>query len=322
MTAPKLISIVAPVFNEEDGITAFAERLHAVVAGLDPDLMCEILYVNDGSADRSLEILRELALADPRVKVIDLSRNFGHQLAITAGIDHAHGEAVVVIDSDLQDPPEVIPGMIEQWRKGFKVVYGVRKRRAGESRFKLLTAKWFYRFLGRLSDTPLPHNAGDFRLLDRAVVEVLGGMREENRYLRGMVAWTGFAQTSVEYERDPRHAGASKYTLRKMLRLALDGITSFSEKPLRVAAQLGFLVTILALTWMVFILTNVVLSSDGVIEGWPSLMATILFIGGVQLLSIGILGEYLGRVYRESKHRPLYVVSERVNVDTPADDAS
>lgn len=313
----KLLSIVAPVYNEDDGVAAFAQRLLGVVEGLDPDLAWEVVFVNDGSTDRSLEILRELCLADVRLKVVDLSRNFGHQLAISAGIDHAAGDAVVIIDSDLQDPPEVVPEMVERWRKGFKVVYGVRSARAGESRFKLLTAKWFYRMLSRLSDTPLPYDAGDFRLLDRAVVEVLKGMREENRYLRGMVSWAGFPQTSVEYERDARHAGSSKYTLRKMIRLALDGLTSFSEKPLRVAAQLGFLVTLLALGWLVFILADVLLNPDAAIQGWPSLMATILFIGGVQLLSIGILGEYLGRVYRESKHRPLYVVSERVNLDEP-----
>lgn len=318
MTSPRLLSVVAPVFNEEDGIAAFVGRLTGALGALDPDLAWEVVFVNDGSTDRSLEILREISLTDGRFKVLDLSRNFGHQLAITAGIDHARGDAVVIIDSDLQDPPEVIVDLVAQWRKGFKVVYGVRGRRRGESRFKLFTAKWFYRFLGRLSDTPLPHNAGDFRLLDRAVVAVLSEMREENRYLRGMVSWVGFPQTSVEYERDPRRAGESKYTLRTMVRLALDGITSFSERPLRVASQLGFLVTLLALGWMAWILLDVAINPGSVIQGWPSLMATVLFIGGVQLLSIGILGEYLGRVYRESKRRPLYVVGERVNFDDPA----
>ncbi|HLG00219.1 MAG TPA: glycosyltransferase family 2 protein [Acidimicrobiia bacterium] len=316
-TATSLLSVVAPVYNEEAGLATFAERLVHVLDQLDSDLAWEVVFVNDGSTDRSIEILRELGLSEPRIKIVDLSRNFGHQLAITAGVDHAVGDAVVIIDSDLQDPPEVIADLVDQWRKGFKVVYGVRSRRSGENRFKLMTAKWFYRLLGRLSDTPLPHDAGDFRLLDRTVVAVLGEMREENRYLRGMVSWVGFPQTSVAYERGPRLAGASKYTLGKMVRFALDGITSFTERPLRLAAQLGFLVTVVAMAWMAWILIDVAIHPDAAIQGWPSLMATILFIGGVQLLTIGILGEYLGRVYRETKGRPLYVVGERINCGDP-----
>ena len=318
--ARPLVSIVSPVYCEEEGIEAFHRRAVAVLDQLEDRYDGEIVYVNDGSTDRSGELLRKFCQEDPRIRLVDLSRNFGHQLAITAGIDHARGDAVVLIDSDLQDPPEVIERLVEQWENGSKVVYGVRTARVGESRFKLVTAKGFYRLVNRLSDVQLPYDSGDFRLMDRQVVEVLRGMREENRYLRGMVAWVGFTQTGVPYERDPRLAGETKYTLRRMLRFAADGLTSFSEKPLRMATQLGLIIMALALAFMVWILIGFALDSQNAVRGWSSLMASILFLGGVQLLCVGVVGAYVGRVYRESKERPLYVVSEYVHV--PPDDGS
>ena len=228
----------------------------------------------------------------------------------SAGVDHAHGDAVVVIDSDLQDPPEVIPEMIQRWRDGFKVVYGVRTSRAGETRFKLLTSKIYYGLMDRISEVPLPRQAGDFRLLDRKVVDVLDQMPERNRYVRGMVAWVGFPQCAVEYERDARFAGSTNYTLGRMVRLALDGLTSFSDRPLRLATQLGVIVMALSFAVAAWTIVASVFDLGTSSRGWSSLMAVVLLLGGVQLLCIGVLGEYVGRVYRETKGRPLYVVNE------------
>jgi len=314
-----MISIVSPVFDEEAGIEEFHRRLGASIEGLAADLDFEIVYVNDGSVDRSLELLREIVADDDRVRVVDLSRNFGHQVALSAGVDHAHGDAVVVIDSDLQDPPEVIPEMIERWRKGFKVVYGVRVSRSGETRFKLLTSRLYYGLIDRVSEVPLPRQAGDFRLLDRAVVDVLDRMPERNRYVRGMVAWVGFPQCAVEYERDARYAGDTKYTASRMIRLGLDGITSFSDRPLRLATELGVVVTMLSFAFGLWIILASIIDPSGGSRGWPSLMAVVLFLGGVQLLCVGVLGEYVGRVYRETKGRPLYVVNTVIDPPGHAD---
>jgi polyisoprenyl-phosphate glycosyltransferase len=313
-----LVSIVSPVYQEEAGIEEFHRRLTSALDSLS-DLDLEIVYVNDGSTDRSFELLQGIVADDHRVRVVDLSRNFGHQVALSAGVDHARGAAVVVIDSDLQDPPEVIPEMIERWRKGFKVVYGVRASRSGETRFKLFTSKLYYGLIDRISEVPLPRQAGDFRLLDRTVVDVLAKMPERNRYVRGMVAWVGFPQCAVEYERDPRYAGETKYTLRRMVRLGLDGVTSFSERPLRLATQLGLVVMVLAFGFAAWTIGASIVDPDGTSRGWPSLMAVVLFLGGVQLLCIGVLGEYLGRVYRETKGRPLYVVGDIVDADHPGE---
>ena len=304
-----LVSIVSPVYQEEEGIEEFHRRLVAAMEGID-DLAFEVVYVNDGSKDRSLDLLEKIAADDGRVRVVDLSRNFGHQVALSAGVDHAVGDAVVVIDSDLQDPPEVIPEMIQRWRDGFKVVYGVRISRAGETRFKLLTSKIYYGLMDRISEVPLPHQAGDFRLLDRKVVDVLDQMPERNRYVRGMVAWVGFPQCAVEYERDPRFAGSTNYTLARMVRLALDGLTSFSDRPLRLATQLGVIVMALSFAVAGWTIIASLFNIGSTSRGWSSLMAVMLLLGGVQLLCIGVLGEYLGRVYRETKGRPLYVVNE------------
>jgi dolichol-phosphate mannosyltransferase len=244
--------------------------------------------------------------------VLSFSRNFGHQVAISAGIDAARGDAVVVIDADLQDPPEVIAEMYARWSEDNKVVYGVRTRRDGERPTKKLTARWFYRLLGRLSDTPMTADSGDFRLLDRLVVEALKGMREENRYLRGMVSWVGFTQCGVEYEREPRAAGETKYTWRRMLRFAADGITSFSDRPLRVAVQLGTLVTLTSFLYGGWLVIGKLINPDRSLPGYTSLLVAVLFLGGIQLLTIGILGSYIGRIYTETKRRPLYIVAETI----------
>lgn len=316
-----LVSVVSPVYQEEAGIEEFHRRLMACLRSLDGDLDHEVVYVNDGSTDRSLDLLQKLVADDHHVRVVDLSRNFGHQVALSAGVDHARGDAVVVIDSDLQDPPEVIPEMIEKWQEGFKVVYGVRMSRAGETRFKVLTSKLYYGIIDRVSEVPLPREAGDFRLLDRAVVDVLARMPERNRYVRGMVAWAGFAQCAVEYERDPRFAGDTKYTFRKMVHLAFDGITSFSDRPLRLATQLGLVVMAAAFAFAAWVIVASIVDPGGGGRGWPSLMAVVALLGGIQLLCIGVLGEYIGRIYRETKGRPLYVVSEvleaSVDEETP-----
>ena len=316
MTAARLVSVVGPVMNESEGIRLFYERTTAALEAVEPRLDHEIVFVDDGSDDDSVEIMAKLCAEDPRVRLLVLSRNFGHQIAITAGIDHAVGDAVVVIDTDLQDPPEVIPEMVQRWREGWKVVYGVRLQRPGESKFKLWTAKLFYRVMNRLSDVDLPLDSGDFRLMDRQVVDALKAIREENRYIRGLVSWVGFKQCALEYERDARYAGATKFTFRRMARFALDGITSFSEKPLRLAVQLGALTTVAAMLLACWIVVSKLVNPDDALPGFASLMVVTLFFGGVQLLSIGLLGEYTGRIYRESKRRPLYLIAERENLDS------
>jgi glycosyltransferase involved in cell wall biosynthesis len=306
-----LVSIVSPVYQEEAGIDEFHRRLVAALEPLAPGAAFEVVYVNDGSTDGSLARLHAIAAADARVTVVNLARNFGHQVALSAGIDTAVGDAVVAIDSDLQDPPEVVAEMIERWCEGYQVVFGVRTKRAGETRFKLWTSKLYYGLIDRMAEVRLPHQAGDFRLLDRQVVDVLKDMPERNRYLRGMVAWVGFRQCAVEYDRDPRFAGSTNYTLRKMVRLAFDGITSFSERPLRLATNLGLVVMAVAFLFAAWVIVSTVVD-DSSGKGWPSLMAVVALLGGIQLLCIGVLGEYVGRIYRETKGRPLYVVADVV----------
>ncbi len=310
-SADKLISVVVPVYCEQEVLPEFYRRMHAVLAALPAGITHELIFVNDGSKDKTLEILEDLTKTDSAVRVLDLSRNFGHQKAITAGIDYARGDAVVLIDADLQDPPEVIPQMIDAWRQGAHVVYGVRRRRPGESSFKLATAWLFYRMINRLSDVTLPQDAGDFRLMDRLVVDALKGIREDNRYLRGLIAWLGFTQQALPYDRDARYAGESKYPLFKMMRLAVDGMTGFSERPLRLATFLGFGVVIASALLTIWAVIARFIYPDTQ-RGWASLMVAILFLGGTQLLSVGILGEYIGRIYREAKHRPLYVVKKQI----------
>lgn len=311
-------SVVAPVYNEEQLIAEFCRR---VIAALEPlGEPFELVLVNDGCRDRSPEIMRELHERDPRIKVINFSRNFGHQIAITAGTDYAAGKAVIVIDSDLQDPPEVIPDLIARWREGYQVVYGVREEREGETWFKKTTAALFYRLIVRITNVKIPVDTGDFRLMDRKVVDALKRMREHHRFMRGLSAWVGFRQTGVPYRRHARTAGATKYPLRKMLRFALDGITSFSYLPLQLATYLGFIVAAIS---MIFLLVVFIMrlanpaAAEPAFYGQASTLASVLFLGAVQLISLGIIGEYVGRIYDEVKGRPLYIVAETLGIAEP-----
>jgi polyisoprenyl-phosphate glycosyltransferase len=304
-----LLSIVVPMYFEQDVAMECHRRLMGV---LDGKYDFELLYVDDGSKDRTLPILREFASGDPRVKVISFSRNFGHQLAVTAGVDNARGDAVVIIDADLQDPPELIPEMVRLWQEGWEVVYAKRKKRKGDSVLKRLTAKAFYRILNMLTDIEIPQDTGDYRLMDRKVADAFRRMPERSRFIRGMVAWLGFKQTPIEFERDARFAGETKYPLKKMLKLASNGILSFSTKPLRLVMHLGLLAVLVSLGLLIYaIIAKATGNAD---TGWTSLMVTVTFLGGVQLISVGVLGQYLARMFEESKCRPLYVVSETMNI--------
>jgi glycosyltransferase involved in cell wall biosynthesis len=306
----KIISVIVPVYFQEKGLLELYKRLEATLSKLD-NIDYEIILVNDGSTDKSFEIMKFLNSQNPKVKIINFSRNFNQQMAITAGLDHSIGDAVVVIDDDLQDPPEVIPTMIEKWKEGYKVVYAVRSKRKGESFFKKVTANLFYRIIDRLSDIKLPRNAGDFRLMDRAVVDILKQMKEESRYLRGMVTWIGFSQYALEYERDPRFIGKTNYNLKSLVRLALNGLTSFSEKPLLISGFLGLIITIVSFLFLMFVLILRIINPQSTIQGWTSLVAIVIFFGGIQLLSIGIIGLYTGKIYRALKNRPFYVIEEK-----------
>jgi dolichol-phosphate mannosyltransferase len=309
-----LVSVVAPMLNEEGTARAFCERVRSALDGLP----WELVVVDDGSSDETPAILAEMAAQDERVKVVTLSRNFGHQTAITAGLDHAGGDAVVMIDSDLQDPPELIATMIEHWRAGSDVVYATRTDREGESRFKLTTARWFYNIMGRVSDVPLAANSGDFRLLDRRALDALLTMRERNRYLRGMTSWVGFTQTALPYARDARHAGTTKYSFRKMVHFALDAIASFSNVPLQLATVAGFVCAFLAFLAVPVAIAFRVFGQF--IPGITTTVVAVLLLGGFQLMAIGLIGEYVGRIYDEVKRRPLYIVRERTNVGAAEDE--
>ncbi|MCW2971695.1 MAG: Ribonuclease [Solirubrobacterales bacterium] len=307
---PSMLSVVAPVYDEEQLIEEFVARTIAAVA----DFEFELVLVNDGSSDRTPELLDHLAATDPRVRVIHLSRNFGHQAALTAGLEHAGGDVVAMIDADLQDPPELIPDMVAQWSQGADVVYAVRKQREGETAFKLATASWFYKLFDKLAQVDLEANSGDFRLLDRGALNALLAMTERSRFLRGMTVWVGFNQTAVSYQRDARHAGETKYTLRKMLRFSLDAIASFSHLPLQLATYAGLLSAGVA-----FIAIPVVIGlriAGSYLPGFSSLTIAILLLGGIQLIALGVIGEYVGRIYDEVKHRPLYIVREERNRPT------
>lgn len=308
----QLLSVAVPCFNEEAALPHTHQRLIGALEAIGLDF--EIVYVDDGSTDHTAEILRVLQADDRRVRVIRFSRNFGHQVAVTAALEHASGDAVVVIDADLQDPPEVIGEMVDRWREGYHVVHAQRHERRGESRFKLWTAKTFYRLMRLLADIDMPLDTGDFRLIDRQVVAALNNMPERDRFVRGMVTWVGFRQTEVTYSREPRIAGTSKYPLWKMVRFAADGIFSFSLVPLRLATAMGFVTSALALMGIVYALVMRLFTSIWV-SGWTLLFIAVLFVGGVQLVSLGILGEYMGRIYRESKRRPLYVAQERLGFE-------
>ena len=314
MSEPRsLVSVVVPCFNEEAVLDETHRRLRAALEAIDADH--EIIYVNDGSKDGTVAALRRLYAADPgHVRVVDLSRNFGHQLAVTAGIDHSAGDAVVLIDADLQDPPELIAAFVSRWREGFKVVYGVREERQGESAFKRWTAARFYRLLNRLSDVPIPLDTGDFRLMDRVAVDALRRMGEQDRFIRGMVSWVGYRQIAVPYARAPRFAGESKYPFFKMLRFAIDGIVSFSISPLKIVTWLGAAASLFAAVGMLYAVVLRVLT-DIWVPGWTLLFMSMLLLGGIQMISLGILGEYIGRIYRETKRRPLYLVQDVLGFD-------
>jgi dolichol-phosphate mannosyltransferase len=305
--ALRLLSVCAPVYNEEELVEVFYERTTAALQGFN----YELIIVDDGCRDRTPEILDRLADADERLRVVHLSRNFGHQAALTAGLEHARGDAVAMLDADLQDPPEEIPRMVEEWRNGADVVYMVRAERPGETPFKLATAHLFYRLFGRLSQVDLEPNSGDFRLLDRSALNALLSLGERNRFLRGMTVWVGFKQHRLEYKRDARYAGETKYPLRKMVRFSLDAIASFSHLPLQIATYLGFLFAGVA-----FIAIPVVIGlhfAGGYLPGFGTVTILILLIGGLQLIAVGLIGEYVGRIYDEVKHRPLYIVRRQRN---------
>jgi len=308
-----LLSVVIPCMNEEEVLRETNRRLTAVLEHAPVNF--ELIYVDDGSTDSTANILRQLQAVDNRIRVVRLSRNFGHQIAITAGLEHAAGNAVVIIDSDLQDPPEVIFEFLTKWLDGYDVVYGMRTDRDGESAFKLWTARLFYRLIGQLSDTNIHVDTSDFRLMDRRVVDALMTMPERDRFVRGMVSWLGFSQVAVPYHRASRAAGSTKFSLFKMVRFALDGIFSFSILPLRLATWTGFAASGLAVLGILIILLDTFLKVPGLVKGWSSTVVAVLFIGGVQLICTGIIGEYIGRIYGESKRRPLYIVRERMGFE-------
>jgi polyisoprenyl-phosphate glycosyltransferase len=308
-----LLSVVVPCMNEEEVLRRTHQHLVDVLEKSPTNF--EILYVDDGSSDSTVDVLRELQAGDTRVRVIRFSRNFGHQVAITAGLEHTTGDAVVIIDADLQDPPEVILEFLAKWLDGYDVVYGVRTERDGESAFKQASAKVFYRFFSHMSDTQMPLDTGDFRLLDRGVVDVLVSMPERDRFVRGMVSWLGFSQVAVPYHRASRAAGMTKFSLFKMMRFALDGIFSFSTLPLRLATWTGFAASGVAITGIIAVLVERFFQVPGLVKGWSSAVIAELFIGGVQLVCLGIIGEYVGRIYGEVKRRPLYVVRERMGFE-------
>ncbi|XGB39377.1 MAG: glycosyltransferase family 2 protein [Cyanobacteria bacterium LVE1205-1] len=301
-------SLIIPVYNEEATLLELYRRVSTVMNQLDG--FSELILINDGSGDRSLELMRELRLNDSRVCYLSLARNFGHQIAVTAGLNMARGEAVIILDADLQDPPELIPNLIERWRQGYQVVYAQRTQRRKENWFKRLTAYGFYRILKRLADVEIPTDTGDFCLLDRRVVDVLNTMPERNRYLRGLRSWVGFKQIAVYFERDPRFAGEVKYTFRKSFSLAVNGLVSFSKVPLRLATYLGLLSALVALIMMILVVYWRFFAPQSPLTGIATITVAIFFLGAVQLLCIGILGEYVGRIYEEVKGRPLYTFSE------------
>src|SRR5919107_3591122 len=308
----RCVSIVIPCYNEEENLREPPRRVSRAMS--QGGIEYEILYVDDGSRDATAGMLRDLQAHDPRVRGVYLSRNFGHQFAVTAGLAHARGDAVIIMDADLQDPPEVAVEMIRRWEEGYEVVYGVRTDREGETRFKLLTATLFYRLIRWLSDTEIPLDTGDFRLLDRKVVDAIIAMPERDRFVRGMVSWASFRQVGVPYRRAPRFAGESKYPLSKMVRFAFDGIVSFSVKPLRLSTLMGFVSAGLALL-AIFYALAMRLFTQRWVTGWTALIIAILFLGGAQLISLGIIGEYVGRLYGEAKRRPLYLVRQTLGME-------
>ncbi len=303
-------SIIIPVYNEEEVVQECYRRLTEVMQQTGETY--ELIFVNDGSRDRTATIVSQLCSNDPSVKMIDFSRNFGHQIAITAGMDNASGEAIVVIDADLQDPPELILQMIEKWNEGYDVVYATRAERKGETGFKKWSASFFYRTLNKLSDIDIPLDTGDFRLIDRKVCEAMKSLKESNRFVRGLVSWVGFRQTSISYVREERFAGETKYPLKKMLRFASDALIAFSLKPLRLASVLGSFVSLFSFVFLIWVVGQKLLNFNTT-PGWASILACVLFLNGIMLIILGVLGEYVGRIYDEVKGRPLYLIQEKRN---------
>lgn len=308
----KKISIIVPMYYEEKVVKECYKRLSEILQKL-VNYDYEIIFVNDGSKDRTLELLEEIAELDQKIKIISFTRNFGHQCAVTAGLKHVSGDAIVIIDADLQDPPELIPDMILLWEEGNKIVYGKRKSREGESRFKLISAKMFYEAINALSDMEIPKDTGDFRLVDREVVEVINSLPEHNKFFRGLWSWVGFKQIPYEYERKKRFAGKTKYPLKKMLKLASDGIISFSTKPLKIVGAFGLVSIAISAFIMIYAIISFVFKLNNLAPGWTSLMVAITFFAGVQLLSIWIMSEYIARIYDESKNRPQYIIEKKIN---------
>ena len=310
----KKISIVIPAYNEEEVLNKLIERL-AILINNTPKYEFEVIFVNDGSQDKTLEILEEIAQKEKRLKILSFSRNFGHQAAVTAGIKYVTGDAVVIIDADLQDPPELIPQMIELWEQGNEVIYGKRKKRKGESAFKLLSAKMFYKTLNALSNVEIPKDTGDFRLVDRKVINVINQMPEHNKFLRGLFSWVGFKQYAFEYERQERKAGKTKYPFKKMKKLASDGIISFSTKPLKMLGGIGIISIIISIGILIYSLISYALKLNNLAPGWTSIMVTVTFLGGIQLLSVWIMSEYIARIYDETKQRPEYIIDKKINIE-------
>lgn len=307
MSKTQALTVVIAARNEEAALPLLHPRVQAVLAGLDLD--CRVLYVDDGSDDDTWPLLKEIAERDPRVCLLRLSRNFGKELALTAGLDHAEGDAVIVLDADGQDPPELMPAFVAKWREGFDVVYGRRQQRTGDGWFRRATAAAFYRIMNRLSDVAIPEDAGDFRLLSRRVLDALAQARERQRFMKGLFAWVGFRQCEISYERQPRLAGKSKFSVWRLWNFAIDGVTGFSTLPLRLATYLGVITASAAFAYGAWVIAKTLLWGDPV-RGWPSLMVAVLFMGGIQLVALGIIGEYLGRLYVEAKQRPLYLVRD------------
>ena len=309
----KKISIIIPAYNEEEVAQECYNRLEEVLNKLN-NYENEIIFINDGSKDKTLEILTKLANQNENVKIVSFSRNFGHQAAVTAGLKYVTGDVILIIDADLQDPPELLPEMLKLWEEGNEVIYGERKTREGESRFKLFTAKMFYKTLNALSDVEIPKNTGDFRLVDRKVVDTINSLPEHNKFLRGLFSWVGYRQYAFKYERKERFAGKTKYPLKKMLKLAADGIIGFSTKPLKILGGLGFISIIISFIILIYSLLSFAFEWNNLEEGWTSIMVSITFFAGVQLLSIWVLSEYIGRIYDETKNRPQYIVDKTINI--------
>lgn len=307
-----LYSIVIPLYNEEEVVKECIKRVNGVCKNLDGDY--EVIFVNDGSADKTEELTLAACKTNPKLKLLSFSRNFGHQIAITAGMDHAKGDAVIVMDADLQDPPEVIPKLISKYNEGYDVVYAVRSKRKGETIFKKWTSKAFYRFLRYMCNIDIPVDTGDFRLISRKVCDVMKSLTERNRYVRGLVSWVGFKQAAVEYVREERFAGETKYPLRKMLKLSMDGITSFSTKPLTISKNVGFVTAAAGFIYLIVVILNKFVFGKTIV-GWASLAVLILLIGGIQLIMLGVVGEYIARIFDESKNRPLYIIEDKYNFD-------